>query len=290
MSKAIGFIGLGVMGFHMAGHLSKYHELSVFNRSLEKTNNWTKEFNGFKCDTVKDVCQRSDVLILCLCNDKDVRDIIFEKEGALEHLKPDSLIVDHTTTSSDLPIEINESLNSKGIYFLDAPISGGQPGAEKGQLSIMVGGDESIFDKYKFILEPYSKFIKYMGPSGSGQLTKMVNQICIAGLLQGLSEGMNFSDRVGLDTNEVIDVISKGAAQSWQMENRADSMIKDFYNHGFAVDLMSKDLKIVLDKANDSNINMEVTNLVNNYYKEIQKAGGGKWDTSSLYKRLKDII
>ena len=290
MSKAIGFIGLGVMGYHMAGHLSKNHELSVFNRSLEKTNNWTKEFNGFKCDTVKDVCQRSDVLILCLCNDKDVRDIIFEKEGALENLKPHSLIVDHTTTSSDLPIEINESLNSKGIYFLDAPISGGQPGAEKGQLSIMVGGDKSIFDKYKFVLKPYSKFIKYMGPSGSGQLTKMVNQICIAGLLQGLSEGMNFSDRVGLDTNEVIDVISKGAAQSWQMENRADSMIKGFYNHGFAVDLMSKDLKIVLDKAKDSNINMEVTNLVNNYYKEIQKAGGGKWDTSSLYKRLKDII
>ena len=290
MSKAIGFIGLGVMGFHMAGHLSKNYKISVFNRSLEKTNNWAKKFNGFKCDTVKDICQKSDILILCLCNDKDVRDIIFDKEGALEHLKPDSLIVDHTTTSSDLPIEINESLNSKGIYFLDAPISGGQPGAEKGQLSIMVGGDESIFDKYKFILEPYSKFIKYMGPSGSGQLTKMVNQICIAGLLQGLSEGMNFSDRVGLDTNEVIDVISKGAAQSWQMENRADSMIKDFYNHGFAVDLMIKDLKIVLDKANDSNINMEVTNLVNNYYKEIQKAGGGKWDTSSLYKRLKDII
>ena len=290
MSKAIGFIRLGVMGFHMAGHLSKNYKISVFNRSLEKTNNWAKKFNGFKCDTVRDICQKSDILILCLCNDKDVRDIIFDKEGALEHLKPDSLIVDHTTTSSDLPIEINESLNSKGIYFLDAPISGGQPGAEKGQLSIMVGGDESIFDKYKFILEPYSKFIKYMGPSGSGQLTKMVNQICIAGLLQGLSEGMNFSDRVGLDTNEVIDVISKGAAQSWQMENRADSMIKDFYNHGFAVDLMIKDLKIVLDKAKDSNINMEVTNLVNNYYKEIQKAGGGKWDTSSLYKRLKDII
>ena len=290
MSKAIGFIGLGVMGFHIAVHLSKNYKISVFNRSLEKTNNWAKKFNGFKCDTVQDVCQRSDILILCLCNDKDVRDIIFEKEGALENLKPDSLIVDHTTTSSDLPIEINESLNSKGIYFLDAPISGGQPGAEKGQLSIMVGGDKSIFDKYRFVLKPYSKFIKYMGPSGSGQLTKMVNQICIAGLLQGLSEGMNFSDRVGLDTNEVIDVISKGAAQSWQMENRADSMIKDFYNHGFAVDLMSKDLKIVLDKANDSNINMEVTNLVNNYYKEIQKAGGGKWDTSSLYKRLKDII
>ena len=189
-----------------------------------------------------------------------------------------------------MPKELNQILNAKDVSFIDAPISGGQAGAENGKLSVMVGGDKETFKKIEKILEGYSKFTKYLGPSGSGQLTKMVNQICIAGLLQGLSEAMNFSDKVGLNTNEVIEVIAKGAAQSWQMENRWQTMIDDHYDHGFAVDLMRKDLDIVIDKAEKLNIDLDVTKSVNEYYKDIQKAGGGKWDTSSLYKRLKDII
>ena len=205
-------------------------------------------------------------------------------------MKPGSIIIDHTTTSSDLAIELSSLLKPKKISFIDAPISGGQSGAESGKLSIMIGGERQSYEKVKNVLNTYSKFYKYMGPSGSGQLTKMVNQICIAGLIQALSEGMNFADKVGLNIRSVIEVISKGAAQSWQMENRWETMLKDNYDHGFAVDLMKKDLDIVIKKASKENINIEVTKIIDNYYKEIQGAGGGKWDTSSLYKRLKDIV
>ena len=208
----------------------------------------------------------------------------------LNNAKPGLVVIDHTTTSADLPVELNIILNTKDVTFIDAPISGGQAGAENGKLSVMAGGDKESFEKIEEILQDYSKFIKYLGPSGSGQLTKMVNQICIAGLLQGLSEAMNFSDKVGLNTDEVIEVISKGAAQSWQMENRWKTMIDDDYHHGFAVDLMRKDLDIVIGKAEKLNISLDVTKSVNEYYKDIQKAGGGRWETSSLYKRLKDII
>ena len=200
------------------------------------------------------------------------------------------IVIDHTTTSSELPLELNKLLNIKEVDFIDAPISGGEAGAKSGQLSIMAGGNEKAFKEIKDIIKLYSKFIKLMGSSGAGQLTKMVNQICIAGLLQGLAEAMNFSDKVGLKTDEVIEVISKGAAQSWQMENRWETMINDEFNHGFAVDLMRKDLDIVINKAKGSNINLDVTKIVNEYYKDIQEAGGGRWDTSSLYKRLKEII
>ena len=200
------------------------------------------------------------------------------------------IIIDHTTTSSELPLELNKLLNIKEVDFIDAPISGGEAGAKSGQLSIMAGGNEKAFKEIKDIIKLYSKFTKLMGSSGAGQLTKMVNQICIAGLLQGLAEAMNFSDKVGLKTDEVIEVISKGAAQSWQMENRWETMMNDEFNHGFAVDLMRKDLDIVINKAKDSNINLDVTKIVNEYYKDIQEAGGGRWDTSSLYKRLKEII
>ena len=290
MNKAIGFIGLGVMGSPMAGHLSNHHEIRVFNRSVEKSKNWIKKYSGSECSSVKEISQVSDILFLCVGNDNDVREIISNKDGALEHLKSGSYIVDHTTTSADLAKEMNNLLSTKNINYLDAPVSGGQAGAESGQLSIMVGGKNELYEELKDILMTYSKFIKYMGESGSGQLTKMVNQICIAGLLQGLAEGMNFSEKAGLNSKDVLEVISKGAAQSWQMENRWHTMLEDEFDHGFAVDLMRKDLDIVIKKAEHENISLEVTKIVNDYYKEIQKSGGGKWDTSSLYKRLKDNL
>ena len=290
MNKAIGFIGLGVMGSPMAGHLSNHHEIRVFNRSLEKTKSWIKKYSGSESSSVKEISKVSDILFLCVGNDNDVREIISNKDGALEHLKSGSCIVDHTTTSADLAKEMNNLLSTKNINYLDAPVSGGQAGAESGQLSIMVGGKNELYEELKDILMTYSKFIKYMGGSGSGQLTKMVNQICIAGLLQGLAEGMNFSEKAGLNSKDVLEVISKGAAQSWQMENRWHTMLEDEFDHGFAVDLMRKDLDIVIKKAEHENISLEVTKIVNDYYKEIQKSGGGKWDTSSLYKRLKDNL
>jgi len=290
MNKTIGFIGLGVMGFPMAGHLSKIFEVSVFNRSHSKSEKWKKNFSGTSYNSIKKISSNSEILILCVGNDKDVKEIICGQDGAIDFLKPGSIIIDHTTTSSDLAIELSSLLKPKKISFIDAPISGGQSGAESGKLSIMIGGERQSYEKVKNVLNTYSKFYKYMGPSGSGQLTKMVNQICIAGLIQALSEGMNFADKVGLNIRSVIEVISKGAAQSWQMENRWETMLKDNYDHGFAVDLMKKDLDIVIKKASKENINIEVTKIIDNYYKEIQGAGGGKWDTSSLYKRLKDIV
>ena len=290
MNKTIGFIGLGVMGFPMAGHLSKIFEVSVFNRSHSKSEKWKKNFSGTSYNSIKEISSNSEILILCVGNDKDVKEIICGQDGAIDFLKPGSIIIDHTTTSSDLAIELSSLLKPKKISFIDAPISGGQSGAESGKLSIMIGGERQSYEKVKNVLNTYSKFYKYMGPSGSGQLTKMVNQICIAGLIQALSEGMNFADKVGLNIRSVIEVISKGAAQSWQMENRWETMLKDNYDHGFAVDLMKKDLDIVIKKASKENINIEVTKIIDNYYKEIQGAGGGNWDTSSLYKRLKDIV
>ena len=290
MNKTIGFIGLGVMGFPMAGHLSKIFEVSVFNRSHSKSEKWKKNFSGTSYNSIKEISSNSEILILCVGNDKDVKEIICGQDGAIDFLKPGSIIIDHTTTSSDLAIELSSLLKPKKISFIDAPISGGQSGAESGKLSIMIGGERQSYEKVKNVLNTYSKFYKYMGPSGSGQLTKMVNQICIAGLIQALSEGMNFADKVGLNIRSVIEVISKGAAQSWQMENRWETMLKDNYDHGFAVDLMKKDLDIVIKKASKENINIEVTKIIDNYYKEIQGAGGGRWDTSSLYKRLKDIV
>ena len=290
MNKTIGFIGLGVMGFPMAGHLSKIFEVSVFNRSHSKSEKWKKNFSGTSYNSIKEISSNSEILILCVGNDKDVKEIICGQGGAIDFLKPGSIIIDHTTTSSDLAIELSSLLKPKKISFIDAPISGGQSGAESGKLSIMIGGERQSYEKVKNVLNTYSKFYKYMGPSGSGQLTKMVNQICIAGLIQALSEGMNFADKVGLNIRSVIEVISKGAAQSWQMENRWETMLKDNYDHGFAVDLMRKDLEIVIKKAQDENITIDVTKIVNDYYKEIQKAKGGKWDTSSLYKRLKDNL
>ncbi len=284
----IGFIGLGVMGGPMAGHLSKSgFQVSVFNRTYEKSSKWTSQYKGTVCDSLSGLGSSSEFIILCVRNDQDVKDIINGKQGIIDSLKPGTIIIDHTTTSADLSKKINELLSGIGCFYIDAPISGGQLGAESGTLSIMAGGDKKAFDASKKILTSYSKFYKYMGSSGSGQLTKMVNQICIAGLIQALAEGINFSAKVGLNTADVMDVITKGAAQSWQMENRWQTMVDDEYDFGFAVDLMRKDLDIVLKQAKEINMELEITHLVNNYYKEIQELGGGSWDTSSLLKRIK---
>ena len=290
MSKALGFIGLGVMGFPMAGHLAiQNNTISVFNRTLEKSKSWNTKYQGVICNSPAELAKLSDVIMICIGNDNDVRDVISGRDGVINYLKKGSIIVDHTTTSSELSMEMNELLNSKDIFYIDAPVSGGEAGAQSGQLSIMAGGDKEAFNSIENILEPYTKFIKYMGPSGSGQLTKMVNQICIAGLIQALAEGVNFSKKVGLNTQDVLEVVSKGAAQSWQMENRWETMTQNKYDYGFAVDLMRKDLDIVLKEADKSNISLDVTKIINEFYKDIQDAEGGRWDTSSLLKRLEEL-
>ncbi len=282
----IGFIGLGVMGAPMAGHLSqKGYNLSVFNRSADKSKLWKSQNKGVISSSLNDLALNSDVIILCVKKDEDVRNIINEIKDSI---KPNSIVIDHTTTSAELAKEMCDILREKQSSFLDAPVSGGEAGAKLGKLSIMVGGDKDIFSSASNILSCYSKFTKYMGPSGHGQLTKMVNQICIAGLIQALAEGLNFSEKAGLNSSDVIEVISQGAAQSWQMENRWETMLADQYEHGFAVDLMRKDLEIVKKQAELIGANIEVTKLVNNFYQDIQDIGGGNWDTSSLLKRLKD--
>ncbi len=282
----IGFIGLGVMGAPMAGHLSQNgYNLSVFNRSAGKSKLWKSQYNGLISSSLNDLALNSDVIILCVKKDEDVRNIINEIKDSI---KPNSIFIDHTTTSAELAKEMHDILKEKQSSFLDAPVSGGEAGAKLGKLSIMVGGDKDIFSSASNILSCYSKFTKYMGPSGHGQLTKMVNQICIAGLIQALAEGLNFSEKAGLNSSDVIEVISQGAAQSWQMENRWETMLADQYEHGFAVDLMRKDLEIVKKQAELIGANIEVTKLVNNFYQDIQDIGGGNWDTSSLLKRLKD--
>ena len=287
----VGFIGLGVMGFEMAGHLqASRYELTVFNRSEKNRTNWKNKFKGRVSSSLQEIAEFSDVIILCISKDEDVEEVINGNDGMLKNLKEGTIIIDHSTTSSELPIKMNKLLNPLNIKFIDAPISGGQAGAESGQLSVMAGGDKQSFDKVKEIINVYSKFTKYMGKSGSGQLTKMVNQICIAGLIQALSEGINFSENVGLNSRDVLEVISKGAAQSWQMDNRWESMLQDEYDHGFAVDLMKKDLGIVIDRAEKSGINLDITKIIDGFYTEIQDADGGRWDTSSLLRRIQRLI
>ena len=282
----IGFIGLGIMGGPMASHLSNNgYNLSVFNRSKEKSEKWlTKNTKAKVCFSIKDVATDCNIIILCVGNDNDVRQIVNEIKTLI---RPGTTVIDHTTTSAELAKEMNKILAEQGSYFLDAPVSGGEAGAQKGALSVMVGGDEKVYMSIKEVLDSYSKFSKFMGPSGYGQLTKMVNQICIAGLIQSLAEGLHFAKKSNLEVKDVIEVISKGAAQSWQMENRWKSMIDDEYEHGFAVDLMRKDLDIILEHAKSIDANLEITDIVNSFYKDIQNAGGGRWDTSSLLKRLK---
>ena len=286
--KNIGFIGLGVMGSPMAGHISNAgYSLKVFNRTRKKSELWSDEYSGEVTLSPAELAEGCDMVFLCVGNNQDVEEIVLGKNGVLEGLKAGGIIVDHTTTSSVLARTMSVNSSEKGISFIDAPVSGGEIGAKEGTLTIMAGGDEEAFKSSLEVINVYSKFCKRMGGSGSGQLTKMVNQICIAGLVQGLAEGMHFSEKAGLDTKEVIEVISKGAAQSWQMENRWETMLSDFYEHGFAVDWMRKDLGFVLEEATTNGSNLEVTALVDTFYEEIQQKGGGRWDTSSLFRRLR---
>tara|TARA_B100000282_G_scaffold61956_1_gene41504 strand:- start:181 stop:1050 length:870 start_codon:yes stop_codon:yes gene_type:complete len=287
MSK-IGFIGLGVMGFPMAGHLSKVNSVAVFNRTKEKIIAWQRSHDGIVCESPEHLGEICSQVYLCIGDDDDVREVVAGEKGLVNSLKSGSIIIDHTTTSASLSREMYETCKKLDIDYIDAPVSGGQVGAEQGELTIMAGGNEEAYDKAKSVFSIYSKFSKLMGGSGSGQLTKMVNQICIAGLVQGLAEGIHFSQKAGLNTKEVIDVISKGAAQSWQMVNRWETMLLDQYEHGFAVDHMRKDLRIAIEEAQSNSAKLEVTELIDFFYKEIQNMGGNRWDTSSLLRRLQN--
>ena len=287
MSK-IGFIGLGVMGFPMAGHLSKVNSVAVFNRTKKKIIAWQRSHDGIVCESPEHLGEICSQVYLCIGDDDDVREVVAGEKGLVNSLKSGSIIIDHTTTSASLSREMYETCKKLDIDYIDAPVSGGQVGAEQGELTIMAGGNEEAYDKAKSVFSIYSKFSKLMGGSGSGQLTKMVNQICIAGLVQGLAEGIHFSQKAGLDTKEVIDVISKGAAQSWQMVNRWETMLLDQYEHGFAVDHMRKDLRIAIEEARSNSTKLEVTELIDFFYEEIQNMGGNRWDTSSLLRRLQN--
>ena len=282
----VGFIGLGTMGFPIAGHISKSYKTLVFNRTTNKSQKWTSEFEGEICESVKELTLKSKVIILCLSEDRDIEEVVLGSDGILECLNEGTIVVDHSTTSADTAILISKELLKKGSIYLDAPVSGGEAGAQNGKLSVMLGGDSAAYKEISSILDCYSAFHKYMGPSGNGQLTKMINQICIAGLLQALAEAASFSKKSGISSKDVLDVISKGAAQSWQMENRWDSMIDDEYNFGFAVDLMVKDLEIVSEFSKKIGANISTTEMIKSYYKELQAKGAGKLDTSSLLKRL----
>ncbi|MGH1472291.1 MAG: NAD(P)-dependent oxidoreductase [Cellvibrionaceae bacterium] len=287
MQTHVAFIGLGVMGYPMAGHLQKKgYAVTVYNRTPSKASDWTKAFGGEKADSPKLAAQNCDVVFCCVGNDEDVRSVVLGEDGALAGMKAGATLVDHTTASAELAKEISLAAKSYGVSFLDAPVSGGQQGAENGSLSVMLGGEQAVFDKIHPILKAYAKAATLIGPVGSGQLCKMVNQICIAGLIQGLSEGLCFANNAELDIEKVISVISQGAAQSWQMENRYQTMSKNEYNHGFAVDWMRKDLGIVFAEAEKNNTPLPVTSLVDEFYSDVQSMGGGRWDTSSLLARL----
>ena len=286
--KTKGFIGLGVMGFPMAGHISKAYPTQVYNRSLSKAKDWVDLYSGTIALSPEEMGNACEEIFMCIGNDDDVREVVSGEKGLLKSLKSGSIIVDHTTTSAKLSREMSDFCSERGVHYIDAPVSGGQAGADNGSLTIMAGGKEDPFNIACETMSCYSKFHKLMGSSGSGQLTKMVNQICIAGLVQGLAEGINFSQKAGLDVSNVIEVISKGAAQSWQMENRWKTMTQDQYDHGFAVDHMRKDLKIAIEEAYKQGAIVEITELIDGYYGDIQDMGGNRWDTSSLLKRLQD--
>ncbi len=288
MTCNVAFIGLGVMGYPMAGYISKGgHKVTVFNRTQSKADKWIKEFNGEKADTPAKAAAGADFIFTCVGNDNDLREVTFGDNGIFKTIKNGSVYIDNTTASATIAREIYNYSKKNNFGFLDAPVSGGQAGAENGALTVMIGGDQDSFDKASDKIKCYSKKMKLLGGPGSGQLAKMVNQICIAGLVQGLSEGINFGMKAGLNMEDVIEVISKGAAQSWQMENRYKTMIDDKFDFGFAVDWMRKDLKIAMDEAKNNGSLLPITELVDKYYGEIQNMGGSRWDTSSLIKRLR---
>ena len=286
----LAFIGLGVMGFPMAGHLAKAgHRVTVYNRNFDKAEKWCSEYNGQIAATPADAAEGAEFIMCCVGNDNDLREVTTGLGGAFSKIAQGSIFVDHTTVSAQVTNELFGTATEKGFHFIDAPISGGQAGAENGILSIMCGGDQAAFDKVKPVLEAYSKICKRIGDSGAGQQTKMCNQIAIAGLVQGLSESLHFAEKAGLDGRDVIEVISQGAAGSWQMDNRFETMLNNNFDHGFAVDWMRKDLKICLEASDQIGASLPVTALVNEFYKDVQKMGGGRWDTSSLIARLRKL-
>jgi 3-hydroxyisobutyrate dehydrogenase len=287
--QKVAFIGLGVMGFPMAGHLAVKggHDVTVYNRSRAKAETWVAKHGGKLADTPAKAAEGAQIVFSCVGDDPDLREVTLGQNGAFQKMGKGTIFVDHTTASAKVARELAADAKRRGFAFLDAPVSGGQAGAENGALTVMVGGDAAEFERAKPIIAHFAKAVTLMGPSGAGQLTKMVNQICIAGLLQGLSEGIDFALKSGLDAKLVLDVISKGAAQSWQMENRGKTMVDDKFDFGFAVDWMRKDLRICAETARENGARLPVTQLVAGYYDEISKMGGGRWDTSSLIRRLR---
>jgi 3-hydroxyisobutyrate dehydrogenase-like beta-hydroxyacid dehydrogenase len=287
--KTVAFLGLGVMGFPMAGHLARAgHHVTVFNRTAAKAAQWVAQHGGRSAPTPAAAAAGAEIVLMCVGNDDDLRAVAAGPDGALAAMRAGSILVDHTTASAEVARELYDATKLRGVAFLDAPVSGGQAGAENGKLTIMVGGDADAFARAETTLGCYARAVTLMGGPGSGQLTKMVNQICIAGLLQALSEGIDFAARSGLDVERVLDVIGKGAAQSWQMENRGRTMAADKFDFGFAVDWMRKDLGICLAEARANGATLPVTALVDQFYGRIQARGGGRWDTSSLIRLLRD--
>tara|TARA_B100001123_G_scaffold400189_1_gene485766 strand:+ start:323 stop:1204 length:882 start_codon:yes stop_codon:yes gene_type:complete len=286
--KQVSFIGLGVMGYPMAGHLAKDgYAVRIYNRTPEKARKWVEEYGGESAPTPAEAAKGSDVVFACVGNDDDIREVTVAEDGAFHGMSAGAHFVDHTTASAEVARELSAAAETKGLYFLDAPVSGGQAGAENGVLTVMVGGENGPFERVSPVIDSYARACQLMGPVGNGQLTKMVNQIAIAGLVQGLSEAVNFADKADLDVKQVLDVISKGAAQSWQMENRGVTMHEDKFEFGFAVDWMRKDLGLCLSEADRNGALLPVSALVNQFYASIQALGGGRWDTSSLIRLLR---
>jgi len=286
----VSFIGLGVMGYPMAGHLkTQGFDVTVYNRTTEKAKNWAEAYAGKYATTPKLAAEGAEIVFICVGNDDDLRSVVYGEQGVLVSMQPGSLIVDHTTTSAEVAREVHAKAKEQGVDFIDAPVSGGQAGAENGVLTVMCGGEQAAFDKAQPVMAAFAKFSKLLGPVGAGQLTKMVNQICIAGVVQGVAEGLHFARSAGLDGVEVIEAISKGAAGSWQMDNRHQTMWNGEYDFGFAVDWMRKDLGFALDEARRNGSHLPLTALVDQFYSEVQAIGGNRWDTSSLFARLEKV-
>lgn len=286
----VAFLGLGVMGYPMAGHLVQAgHEVTVYNRTAAKAEKWVAEHGGAMGVTPREAAEGADFVMACVGNDDDLRSVCLGDDGAFAGMAENTIFVDHTTVSAKVTTELYDVAKGQGVAFVDAPVSGGQAGAENGQLVVMCGGDQADYDKAEAVIDAYAKLCKRLGDSGAGQKTKMVNQICIAGLVQALSEGLNFAEKAGLDARDVVEVIGGGAAGSWQMVNRVGTMADDEFEHGFAVDWMRKDLGICLDTADEIGASLPVTAVVDQFYKDVQALGGGRWDTSSLIKRLRAL-
>jgi 3-hydroxyisobutyrate dehydrogenase len=286
----VAFLGLGVMGYPMAGHLAKAgHDVTVYNRTAEKASRWIGEYGGKSAATPAKAAADAELVMACVGRDADVREVTVGRHGAFAAMKRDAVFVDHTTASAGIARELAEEANRRGLHFVDAPVSGGEAGAKNGQLTIMCGGSAAAYAKAEPVITAYARQCRRLGEAGAGQLTKMVNQICIAGIVQGLSEGLSFARAAGLDAEAVVEVISKGAAQSWQMENRHKTMLAHQFDHGFAVEWMRKDLGIVLDEARNNGASLPVAALVDQFYADVENMGGKRWDTSSLFARMEKL-